>query len=44
MTLITGMDTLVTGAVTIVVRSYMYKNGGEVPEQGAVRASWRQGG
>ena len=45
MTLIKGVDTLVTGTVTIVAHSYMCKNGGEVPPgQGAVGVSWRQGG
>ena len=43
-TLITGVVTLITGVVTLVTRSYMCKNGGEVPGQGAVGASWRQGG
>ena len=53
--LITGVVTLVTGAVTLVMlRSYnMHKNrpscawwahGGKVPGQGTVGVSWRQGG
>ena len=41
--LITGV-TLVTGEVTLVTHPYMSKHGGEVPCQGIVGASWRQGG
>ena len=43
MTLITGVVMLVTGTVTLVTHSDMCKNGGEVPGQGALGASWRQG-
>ena len=40
LTLKTGAVTLVTGVVMLVTRPYMRKNGGEVPEQCAVRASF----
>ena len=43
MILITGTGTLITWTVTVVARSYMRKNGGKVPGQGSVGASWRQG-
>ena len=44
MTLITEAIMLVKWEVTLVTRSYMHKNGGKVPGQGAVGTSWRQGG
>ena len=43
-TLITWAVTLVTWLVTLVTYSFMRKNGGKVPGQDAVGASWRQGG
>ena len=43
MTLITEVVTLVTGMVMLVTCFYMRKNGAEVPGQGAVGVSWRQG-
>ena len=36
--------TLVTWIVTLVAHSYMLENGGEVPGQGAIGASWIQDG
>ena len=39
----TGM-TLIKGAVMLVMYSYMFINVEEVPGQGDVGASWRQGG
>ena len=44
MALITRAVTFITGVVTLVTRSDMCKNGGEVPGEGALGASWRQGG
>ena len=41
--LITGVVKLVTWPVTLVTCPYLRKNGGEVPGQDAVGASWRQG-
>ena len=40
--LTTGEVTLVTWPVTLVTCSYMHENGGEVPGQDAVGASWRK--
>ena len=41
MTLTTGAVKLITGAVTLVTRSNMHKNGSKVTVQGAVGASGR---
>ena len=41
--LITGVDMLITGAVMLLTHSYIRKDGGEDPGQGAVGMSWRQG-
>ena len=43
MTVLTVAVTLVLVAVMLVTLSFMRKNGSEVPGQGAVGASWKQG-